>query len=570
MPRILRKSSVFALLLVVVLLSVALLFETRSGAANARQTPTSPSARAANASSVSKSTIPRQVGDDDVWVVITNYQDGRIVSRVAVKAGLSSSDKTDDASLSAAAPAQPAAAGDIVFSQLYSGGGNPGSTFQNNYMELFNRTSNTVNISGWRFYLANATGPFNQSISFASSQGINIPSAHNLLIQLGPVSPNGAPVPNPDIIVPGDTIIIPGLPPITPPNLSPSGKVFMTSADTDLIGSTCPLPNSQIVDFVGYGSTANCSEGAGPAPTITSFTADFRKGTGCTDTDNNAADFLTGPPNPRNRFSVANNCTSNMIDNAEFFVRQHYADFLNRTPDASGLAFWVNQITSCGGDQTCIELKRINVSAAFFLSTEFEQTGYLAYRTYKAAYDNIPGAPVPLTFAEFMPDTKSLSQNVVVNQPGWEAQLESNKAAYFLVFVSRLRFRNDYPTTMTPAEFVDRLFLRAGVTPTAAERTAAINEFGAAADTFDGNARARALRRVAENPTLANQEKNRAFVLMQYYGYLRRNPYDPPELTLDFQGYNFWLNKLIQFNGNFVDAEMVKAFITSGEYRQRF
>jgi len=88
--------------------------------------------------------------------------------------------------------------------------------------------------------------------------------------------------------------------------------------------------------------------------------------------------------------------------------------------------------------------------------------------------------------------------------------------------------------------------------------------------TTDTAARARALRRVAENSAFAQQEFNRAFVLMQYFGYLRRNPNDPPEPTLDFQGYNFWLNKLSQFNGNFQDADMVKAFLVSSEYRQRF
>ena len=94
--------------------------------------------------------------------------------------------------------------------------------------------------------------------------------------------------------------------------------------------------------------------------------------------------------------------------------------------------------------------------------------------------------------------------------------------------------------------------------------------FAFGATTADVAARARALRRVAENSTLQQQEFNRAFVLMQYFGYLRRNPNDPPEPTLDFQGYNFWLNKLIQFNGSFQDAEMVKAFLVSTEYRQRF
>ena len=79
-----------------------------------------------------------------------------------------------------------------------------------------------------------------------------------------------------------------------------------------------------------------------------------------------------------------------------------------------------------------------------------------------------------------------------------------------------------------------------------------------------------ALRRVAENSTLKQQETNKAFVLMQYFGYLRRNPNDAPEPGLNFDGYNFWLAKLNEFNGNFVNAEMVKAFIISGEYRQRF
>ena len=83
-------------------------------------------------------------------------------------------------------------------------------------------------------------------------------------------------------------------------------------------------------------------------------------------------------------------------------------------------------------------------------------------------------------------------------------------------------------------------------------------------------ARARALRRVAENSTLAQQEFNRAFVLMEYFGYLRRNPNDPPEPGLNFDGYNFWLNKLNQFNGDYIGADMVKSFIVSGEYRQRF
>jgi hypothetical protein len=263
---------------------------------------------------------------------------------------------------------------------------------------------------------------------------------------------------------------------------------------------------------------------------------------------------------------------ANPVDDADVFVRQHYHDFLNREADFFGLVFWKNQITECQQPgATCnAEVRRINVSAAFFLSIEFQETGYLVYRTYKASYGNIAGTPVPVRLSEFLPDTQQVGNGVIVGQPGSEQQLESNKVAFMQDFVSRARFTTSYPTTLTPALFVDALFMNAGVTPSATDRNAAINEFGGAGNTTDTAARARALRRVAENSTLKQQETNKAFVLMQYFGYLRRNPNDAPEPGLDFDGYNFWLAKLNEFNGNFVNAEMVKAFIISGEYRQRF
>jgi uncharacterized repeat protein (TIGR01451 family) len=261
---------------------------------------------------------------------------------------------------------------------------------------------------------------------------------------------------------------------------------------------------------------------------------------------------------------------ANPLSNSDFFVRQHYLDFLSREPDPPGFSFWTNEINQCGGNQQCIEVKRINVSAAFFLSIEFQQTGYLVYRMYKASYGNMPGTPVPLRFNEFLPDTQQIAKDIVVGQTGWEQQLENNKVAFALAFVSRARFVTAYPTTLTPAQFVDTLYLNTGVTPSASERLSVIAEFGAATNTIDTAARGRVVRRIAENSTFTQQETNRAFVLMQYFGYLRRNPNDPPEANLDFGGYNFWLGKLNQFNGNFVNAEMVKAFIVSGEYRQRF
>ena len=210
------------------------------------------------------------------------------------------------------------------------------------------------------------------------------------------------------------------------------------------------------------------------------------------------------------------------------------------------------------------------MSAAFFLSIEFQETGYLVYRTYKSAYGNLSGTPVPLRLNEFLPDTQQIGKGVQVGVGNWQAQLENNKVAYLLSFVGRTRFGAAYPQGLTPAEFVDALFSHAGVSPSAAERSAVIDEFGGAGDTANTAARGQALRRVAENPMLKQQENNQAFVLMQYFGYLRRNPNDAPESGLNFNGYNFWLGKLNQFSGNFVDAEMVKAFIVSSEYRQRF
>jgi hypothetical protein len=180
------------------------------------------------------------------------------------------------------------------------------------------------------------------------------------------------------------------------------------------------------------------------------------------------------------------------------------------------------------------------------------------------------GAPVPVRYEEFLPDSQRIALGVMVGIGDWQTQLENNKAAFAQEFVLRSRFTTAYASSLTPDQFVDALYANAGVTPSASERTSVIGEFGGAPTSANTAARGRALRRVAENTTLGQQEKNKAFVLAQYFGYLRRNPYDPPESTLDFGGYNFWLGKLNQFNGNFVNADMVKAFLDSGEYRHRF
>jgi subtilisin family serine protease len=264
---------------------------------------------------------------------------------------------------------------------------------------------------------------------------------------------------------------------------------------------------------------------------------------------------------------------ANPLDSTGFFVRQQYLDFLSREPDTSGLNFWTGNINNCSPQPACLEIQRINTSAAFFLSVEFQDTGYLVERIYKAAYGNANGTStlggahqfsVPIIrFNEFLPDTQEIGQGVVVNVGNWQQQLENNKQAFTAEFVQRSRFTTAFPTSMTPAQFVDALNTNSGNALSPAERDQLVSDLSANVKT-----RSQVLRAVAEDPDLNSAEFNRAFVLMQYFGCLRRNPNDIPDT--DYTGYDFWLTKLNQFNGNYVAAEMVKSFLVAGEYRQRF
>jgi photosystem II stability/assembly factor-like uncharacterized protein len=255
--------------------------------------------------------------------------------------------------------------------------------------------------------------------------------------------------------------------------------------------------------------------------------------------------------------------SANSIDNASFFVGQHYRDFFNRQPDIVGLQFWINQILSCGADARCIDVKRQNVSAAYFVSTEFQQTGFLVYKLYKAAYGNIANTPVPVRYNDFLLDLQAIGSGVVVGAPGWEQKLEQNKQTFVGGFVNRATFKAAYPDSLTPAQFVDQLNQNTGNSLTSDQRNQLVAGLQNGTET-----RASVLRKVAENQTFTNNEFNRAFVLMQYFGYLRRNPDDQPDGN--FAGYNFWLNKLNQFNGDYIKSEMVRSFILSSEYRKRF
>ncbi|MDQ1707215.1 MAG: type secretion system secreted protein VgrG [Pyrinomonadaceae bacterium] len=269
----------------------------------------------------------------------------------------------------------------------------------------------------------------------------------------------------------------------------------------------------------------------------------------------------------------------NPIDTAGFFVRLHYLDFLNREPDTSGLAFWTNEITSCVSPQ-CVADKRVNVSAAFYLSIEFQQTGYLVERLYKTAYGDGTGAStlgnahqisVPVVrLLEFLRDTQQIGAGVIIGQAGATQLLETNTQTLIAEFVARSRFNTAFPSSMTAAQFVDALNMNAGNPLSTAERNQLVTDLSTAAKT-----RAQVLRSVAEDSDLNSAEFNRAFVLMQYFGYMRRNPNDAQDS--DYTGYDFWLTKLNQFTQPGDDvlvrvqkAEMVKAFIISAEYRQRF
>lgn len=232
--------------------------------------------------------------------------------------------------------------------------------------------------------------------------------------------------------------------------------------------------------------------------------------------------------------------TTNPADDARFFVRQHYNDFLARLPDAGGLDYWTTQITQCGNDLECIKRKRIDVSAAFFLEQEFQKTSFVIYRINSAALGMIP------TYTHFMVDR---------NQLVGGSDLQQATKDFANQFVERGIFKQFYPDSMTPEEFVNKLFDTARLTPFTAERAQEIQEMK-----VNGRTRAEVLLDVIELPAFKAQEFNPAFVLTQYYGYLRRDP--------DAGGFDFWLNALNKDPNNY--RGMVCAFITSAEYQQRF
>jgi Calx-beta domain-containing protein/CARDB protein len=262
--------------------------------------------------------------------------------------------------------------------------------------------------------------------------------------------------------------------------------------------------------------------------------------------------------------------STNPLDNLneQFFVQQHYFDFLSRLPDQSGFNFWIGQITQCGGNTNCIANKRLDVSNAFFFELEYQQTAAYVLRLYRAAYgNNQPFAnpdPSNLTEAKKIPSYDVFSKDRA--RLTGSANLSQDQLALANLFASRTEFITKYPAGLTLAQFVDAVIVTIkndeGVDLTA-QRSALIGLSN----------RGTVLYRIADdnlttnpinNRSFIDAEYNRAFVASQYFGYLRRNA--------DIGGFVFWLGQVNSGPLRDVGKQhaMVCSFITSTEYQSRF
>ncbi|MEO8435581.1 MAG: DUF4214 domain-containing protein [Pyrinomonadaceae bacterium] len=237
----------------------------------------------------------------------------------------------------------------------------------------------------------------------------------------------------------------------------------------------------------------------------------------------------------------------NPVDTAEYFVRQQYLDILGREPDEGGFNYWSDEINKCGSDLLCIRRRRIDVAAAFFVEREFQDTGSYIYELYTSSLGRKP------RFAEYAIDRRQ-----VVGGP----QLEAQKAAFAEGFVQRTEFLVKYQAYATAETFVDALLQNvqqgSGVN-LGNQRETLLAAYNTGGSMTQG--RALVMQTVADNALLKKAEYNAAFVLTEYFSYLRRDP--EPE------GYAFWLNVLTTADvGNY--QGMVCSFITSAEYQQRF
>ncbi|HVS81721.1 MAG TPA: LamG-like jellyroll fold domain-containing protein [Pyrinomonadaceae bacterium] len=232
----------------------------------------------------------------------------------------------------------------------------------------------------------------------------------------------------------------------------------------------------------------------------------------------------------------ANGDHANAIDTTEFFVRQQYLDFLGREPDPPGFIGWVNTIRNCSpGDTSC---DRVHISEMFFRSQEFQERGYFVYRFYSSALGRKPD------YAEFAPDLQRVS-GFLTND-----QLEAAKTAFTNDFMARPAFAQY--NSLSNSAYVDALINTAAVN--LSNRQSMVDGLNAGTLT-----RAQVLRQIAESGEVYQKNYNQAFVVMEYFGYLRR---DPDALYLD------WIQVL---DANPADSRhMVNGFVNSTEYRNRF
>jgi hypothetical protein len=264
----------------------------------------------------------------------------------------------------------------------------------------------------------------------------------------------------------------------------------------------------------------------------------------------------------------------NPLESARFFVRQQYADFLAREPDAGGFDFWTQQIANfCAANPDllgCTRQRRVAVSNAFFFELEYQQTGAYVYRLYRAAYGNSQPFPNP------NPDggTPILAAHVpayerfIADRARLDAtQLAASQLALATNFVQRPEFLARYPASQTGPQFVDAVL----GTIQAASGANLTSQRDALIAQFNSGGRGAVLFRLAEdnqqgnpvnNRAFIDAEYNRSFVITQYYGYLRRDG--------DLGGLNFWFDIVNRFPLPTSQNGMVCAFITSTEYQQRF
>jgi len=230
------------------------------------------------------------------------------------------------------------------------------------------------------------------------------------------------------------------------------------------------------------------------------------------------------------------------IDDSDFFVQQQYIDFLSRFPEAEGFNAWLKVLNDCNGDPNClggVNGKRVLVSKSFFESLEFQIKGYLVYRFYKASLGRLP------TYPEIVAGMRSVTGAT-------EAEVIAKREAFAANWVSRADFAAAYPASMTPTAYVDALLATAGVT--VSNRAALIAGLGNGTET-----RVSVLKKIIESPEVNAKEYDPAYVAMQYYGYLRREP--------EAEGYNAWLTYLRANPGDY--KTMVWGFVYSSEYRNR-